>query len=249
MNEDAYYKILQKWRAKNITSSAELECILDGYIISFAYNSGKIENENITYNDTREIFKNDKVTSYTGNLRTLFEIRNAKDASEYILNAFEKRCAIDISFIKNIHYELTKNTYDKRRYDLGERPGEFKKNDYVTGKNEVGALQEDVHIELNELIEEINLKFEDKNILTAAAYFHLKFENIHPFADGNGRIGRLLTNYLLLVNDHPPLVFQEKNKKIYYDCLEKWDNNQNIKPMKEYMMQEIINTWEKRFLT
>lgn len=55
---------------------------LNGHSIAFAYHSGKIENENITYHDTREIFEHDGVTSYTGDLRTLFEIRNAKDANE-----------------------------------------------------------------------------------------------------------------------------------------------------------------------
>lgn len=104
--------------------------------------------------------------------------------------------------------------------------------------------------ELSELIEEINnQEFNVGNTLIASAYLHAKFENIHPFADGNGRVGRLLTNYLLLVNNHPPLIFQEKNKKFYYGCLEARDREQNLKPMQKYLMGEVINTWDKRFLT
>ncbi len=89
---DPYEKALALWRSKRITTAAELAEALNGHSIAFAYHSGKIENEQITYNDTREIFEHDGVTSYTGDLRTLFEIRNAKDANELFLEAFEDKC-------------------------------------------------------------------------------------------------------------------------------------------------------------
>ena len=74
-----YEKAVALWKRKNITNDAELAEALNGHSIAFAYHSGKIENDNITYNDTREIFDHDGVTSYTGDLKTLFEIRNASD--------------------------------------------------------------------------------------------------------------------------------------------------------------------------
>lgn len=77
-----YEKVLTFWQKKKITTDAELAEALNGHRIVYAYHSGKIENENITYHDTREIFEHDGVTSYTGDLRTLFEIRNAKEAYE-----------------------------------------------------------------------------------------------------------------------------------------------------------------------
>ena len=64
------------------------------------YHSGHLENERITYKDTREIFEHDGVTSYTGDLRTLFEIRNAKDANELFLQAFHDRRPLDESLVK-----------------------------------------------------------------------------------------------------------------------------------------------------
>ena len=72
-----YEKALALWQQKHITTDAQLAEALNGHSIAFAYHSGKLENENITYHDTREIFEHDGVTSYTGDLRTLFEIRNA----------------------------------------------------------------------------------------------------------------------------------------------------------------------------
>ena len=83
-----YEQAIALWRRKNIKTDAEFAEALNGYSIAFAYHSGKIENDRITFHDTREIFEHDVVTSYTGDLRTLFEIRDAKDANELLLSAF-----------------------------------------------------------------------------------------------------------------------------------------------------------------
>lgn len=179
-----YEKAVVIWQGKNISTDAELSEALNGHSISFAYHSGRIENDRVTYHDTREIFEHDGVTSYTGDLRTLFEIRNAKEANEMLLNAFQKKREFDESFIKELHRVLTQNTYETRRWQLGERPGEYKHHDFVTGKEEIGAAPEDVEEEMDELLSELT-EISDRNALTAAAYFHAKFENIHPFADGN----------------------------------------------------------------
>ena len=76
-----YEKALAFWKSMNVQTDAELSEALNGHSIAFAYHSGKMENDRITYHDTREIFEHDGVTGYTGDLRTLFEIRNAKEAS------------------------------------------------------------------------------------------------------------------------------------------------------------------------
>ena len=161
-----YEQIVAWWQTKNIQTDADLEEAFNGHVISFAYNSGNIENPNVTYHDTREIFEHDGVTRYTGDIRTLFEIRNAKLANEYFFAAFNERKPIDENLIKEIQKRLTLNTYDPLRWKKGERPGEYKKGDYVTGKNETGAWPEDVPDEMQELIEDIG-DVDDKNALTA----------------------------------------------------------------------------------
>ena len=115
-----YEKALALWRQKHITSDAELSEALNGQSISFAYHSGKIENDRITYHDIREIFEHDGVTSYTGDLRTLFEIRNSRDAYEYFLTAFQERHVLDENLIQKMQLLLTQNTYNPRRWQLGE---------------------------------------------------------------------------------------------------------------------------------
>lgn len=241
-----YEKAVAIWQQKNVTTDAELAEALNGHSIAFAYHSGKIENEKITYHDTREIFEHDGVTSYTGDLRTLFEIRNAKDANELFLNSFNDKRPLDETLLKEFQKCLTQNTYDSRRWQLGERPGEYKRHDYVTGKEEIGAAPEDVPEEVAELLEELIETTSDRDVLIAAAYFHAKLENIHPFADGNGRVGRLAMNYFLVMHGHPPIIIHEEDRKDYYAALEAWDSEQKLVPLCNYLKEQTAKTWEKQ---
>ena len=245
--KDKYELLISWWRSLNITDDAALAKAFNGHIINFVYNSGNIENPNVTYHDTREIVEHDSVTGYTGNLCTLFEIRNAKVAMEYFFKAFRDKMPLNETFIKELQRRLTLNTYDERRWQCCECPGEYKKCDYVTGRNETGASAEDVPDEMQELLEDLDvLPKEPEKVLTAAAFFHAKFENIHPFADGNGRTGRLAMNYLLAINNHPPLVIHHEDRKAYFEALEAWDTEQNLKPLKAFLLEQLIKTWSKR---
>lgn len=248
MNElqNKYILLTDWWHSLNISDDAALAEAFNGHIISFAYNSGNIENPNVTYHDTREVFEHDGVTSYTGDLRTLFEIRNAKVAMEYFFKAFRDKLPFDENFIKELQRCLTLNTYDERRWQRGERPGEYKKGDYVTGRNETGAAAEDVPDEMQELLEDLQqLPAEPEKVLTAAAFFHAKFENIHPFADGNGRTGRLAMNYLLTLYNHPPLIIHQEDRKTYFEALEAWDTEQNLAQLKTFLLEQLLKTWNK----
>lgn len=240
-----YESILDFWKKQNIKNANSLASVLSSYSVNFAYNSGKIENDEITYHDTREVFDKDGVTSYTGSTKTLFEIQNSKAAYERMLSAFDDGQIVDEEFLKEIQMILTNGTYDERRYQIGERPGEYKHHDYVTGKNEVGASVEDVQEEVCELLDELT-DIDDKNALVAAAYFHAKFENIHPFSDGNGRVGRLLMNYILLIHNHPPITIYEEDRKDYYDALEKFDEELELTSLIDFLKIQLVKTWEKQ---
>lgn len=242
---NAYEKTVSWWQNRGITTEADLALAFTGHEVSFAYHSGKIENDQITYHDTREIFDHDGVTDYTGDLRTLFEIRNAKDANTLFLASFGTGRSFEESLLLAFHLELTKNTYDTHCWQLGERPGTYKLHDYVTGKEEVGASPEDVSEEMSELLAELQ-DIPEQHALTAAAYFHAKFENIHPFADGNGRTGRIAMNYLLVLHNHPPVIIHEEERKDYYDALEAWDLRQDLEPLKSFLKEQTVKTWEKQ---
>lgn len=241
----SYEQVVAWWHQKNISNDAELAEALNGYIISFAYNSGKIENPSITYNDTREVFENDGVCAYTGDLRTLYELRNAKYASDYFLAAFGDNRRLDEKLIKGFQKRLTLNTYDTRRWQQGERPGTYKKGEYVTGRNEVGAAADEVAIEMQELLEDLQ-NVDNEQALIGAAFFHAKFENIHPFADGNGRTGRLATNYFLVTHNHPPVIIHQEDRKEYFNALEAWDTLQKLQPLVDFMKAQLVKTWKKQ---
>ena len=96
-----------------------------------------------------------------------------------------------------------------------------------------------------ELLDELQ-EVKSEKILTAAAYFHAKFENIHPFADGNGRTGRLAMNYLLVLHEHPPITVHEEDRKGYFEALEAWDERQELEPLACFLRWQTEKTWEKQ---
>lgn len=240
-----YDMVKEQWQRWSIRTSEDLDLRLDSFRILFAYHSGKIENEDASYHDTREIFENGKVVGYTGSPRTLFELQNQKTCYEFLRQKVPTREPLSIQLICEIHRVLTEGTYDERRYLVnGERPGEFKKHDYVTGIHEVDSYPDEVEDDLSELIEEVN-SVGKKDPLKAGAYFHARFENIHPFADGNGRVGRTLLNYWLMINDYPPTIIYEEDRPTYYQALQEYDEHESLAPLVEFLEQQTAKTWER----
>lgn len=80
---------------------------------------------------------------------------------------------------------------------------------------------------------------------TTRAYFHAKFEDNHPFADGNGRTGRLAMNYFLLQHDHPSIVIHEEERKLYDQSLEAFDTKNELVPLKLFLLAELVKTLDK----
>ena len=242
-------KIIKMWKRKNIRTAFELDNALENFQVLFAYNSNHIEMPEVTYHDTREIFENGKVTNFRGDIKNLFAIQNQKTCYLYLRNRIVKKEKLSVDLIKEIHHALVKGTYDERRFERGERPGEFKKHDYVTGKNEVGSYPNEVEGDIRELVTEINeIEINEDNCFMVAAYFHARFENIHPFADGNGRVGRTLLNYLNMINNIPPVIIYDEDKKYYYECLEKYDTDDDISSLEEFFEYEMERTWQRELL-
>jgi len=255
-----YEQIIKLWQSYNICKESDIDKYLHSFKILFAYNSGKIENDEINYYDTREVFENGKIISFTGDTRTVFEQQNQKICYEILKPKIISKEKLSVDLIKQIHFELCQGTYDERRYlENREKPGEFKKHDYVVGMTEVGSDAEDVENDLIELIDEVNevlfnsphrlrtappsAKRGAKDILKTAAYLHANFENIHPFADGNGRVGRTLLNYYLMINNHPPIIIYEEDRKQYYEALNVFDEKLSIDGLYEFLKRECVKTW------
>jgi Fic family protein len=242
-----YRDIVDMWQGWRVESAGDIDHRLENFRILFAYNSGKIENPEITYGDTREIFENGRVLNFSGSLRSLFELGNQKLCYEFLKPKIAVREPLSIPLILETHAILTAGTYDETRYIArGERPGQFKIHDYVTGRAEVGSPPKNVRDDISALLDEL-ADFSGDKTLTAAAYFHARFEYIHPFADGNGRVGRALSNYFLMTHNHPPMIIYDDDKSAYYDALERYDETEEIAPLRDFFATQTIKTWEKSF--
>lgn len=243
----SYMEIVGAWKNKNIASASDLETVLSDYKVLFAYYSNKIEDAGVSIHQTREIFNNGKVVGYTGDLRALFETENQKVCYEFLKDKILVKEPVTPDLIMSVHEKLTHGCYDETRWAKGERPGEYKKNYYGVGLS-VGVPPEDVAEEVeyicNELSEANLESVED--ILKAAVWFHCSFERIHAFADGNGRVGRTLLNYILMTNNIPPVVIFDEDKETYFMALEVFDHSDKIDGFVQFLKEQMIKTWTRK---
>ncbi len=241
-----YEQILSAWQEKKISSVTDMDAALADYRIFFAYHSNKIEDAGVSLHQTREIFENGKVVGYTGDLRALFETQNQKICSEFLKDKIVAKKALTSELIKEIHEKLCHGCYDERRWDKGERPGEYKKSSYWVGMD-VGVPPEDVEEEVTFICNELSDATLDsaEDVLKAAAWFHCSFERIHAFADGNGRVGRTLLNYVLMVGNLPPVIIFDEDKETYYMGLEVFDHSDKIDGFVQFLEEQTVKTWTR----
>jgi Fic family protein len=244
-NKESYEEIAARWQSIKKESREDLRKALAYFTIPFAYHSGAIENPNISYENTREIFENNSVSQYTGSVTTLLEIQNQRTCHEFLLTALLDKEPITPGFICRVHERLLADTYNERLMNAGERPGSFKKDFFLVG-NDIGADPEDVEEEMQILCGDL-AGYEGPDFLKAGAFFHLQFESIHPFASGNGRSGRSLLNYYLMAHDLPPFIIFREDKDAYYQALYDFDNRNTLDTFVEFAVRETRKTWEGKY--
>lgn len=187
--------------------------------IDLTYNSNHIEGSRLTHDQTRYIFETNTIGIEGESIRVddIIETTNHFRCIDLIIDRAEER--LTESLIKELHLILKSGTSDSRK-------DWFTVGDYKRLPNEVGGNEttapEDVHREMQALLKEYNGKkqksFEDIIDL------HQRFESIHPFQDGNGRVGRLVMFKECLANGFVPFIITEELKMFYYRGLREWSN-------------------------
>lgn len=187
--------------------------------IDFAYNSNHIEGSRLTHEQTRYIFETHTI-GFEKNKSTrvddVIETINHFRCFDHLLKTIN--IPLDESLIKSFHRILKSNTTDADR-------GWFKVGDYKIQPNVVGGMKttppEHVPVEIKHLLDWYN-SIKQKN-LKDILEFHVRFEKIHPFQDGNGRVGRLIMFRECLKNDIVPFIIKDEVRDFYYRGIKNWN--------------------------
>ncbi len=185
--------------------------------IELTYNSNHIEGSKLTHDQTRYIFETNTigVENDALNVDDIIETANHFKCIDIIIDRADH--ILTENFIKNLHLTLKSGTSDSRKDWFN--VGEYKKLPNEVGGRET-ASPEIVAKEIKALLKEYNQK--NKHNLEEIIDFHYKFEKIHPFQDGNGRVGRLIMFKECLKNNIVPFIIDDSLKMFYYRGLSEW---------------------------
>ena len=187
--------------------------------IELTYNSNHIEGSKLTHDQTRYIFETNTIGAENDaiNVDDIIETANHFKCIDMVIDNATYR--LTEKFIKELHFTLKSGTSDSRKNWFN--VGEYKKlPNEVSGKET--TKPEDVANKIKELLKSYNQK--DEHTLEEIINFHYRFETIHPFQDGNGRVGRLIMFKECLKNNIVPFIIDEDLKMFYYRGLSEWNN-------------------------
>ena len=217
--------------------------IIKNFIIEFAYNTTSIEGNTIKLNEGRNLLQ-EGITPKNKTLREIYDLQNTE---KVFLELLENK--------KEINHELIVSTHSKLTENIDMRTGYRRQDIRIIKSNFDATPAPYVKTDMNLLLQWYNKNKKVLHPLVLATGFHHKFEKIHPFMDGNGRTGRMILNYILLINNYPPLIIHTKIRTEYLNALRKADNakpNELAKKDYETLIQfnadEMIRTYWNIFL-
>ena len=201
------------------------------------YNSNAIENSTLTLEDTEDILIRHQIRT-DHQIREIFEATNLAKSMRFLLDNPDTE--ISVPLILKLHSILLQNIRD-------DAAGRFRaNNEWVRVGSHLGANPQFVYGFISELVEKYNAS-DDQYFLDKIVYFHAEFENIHPFIDGNGRIGRLLVNKQLDLLNLPPILIPNKSKnEEYYPALEEYSKLNKLDQLSEFFAKLLIEALYRR---
>lgn len=201
------------------------------------YNSNAIENSALTLKETEKILLEQEL-SRDVSLREVFEAKNLARVITYKRDKSQDH-ELNKELILFLHQMLVGGIDDNIA-------GRFRKRgEFVRVETHIAPAPE--HIE--RMMESILLEYSSNSssyFLDKIAKFHLDFETIHPFCDGNGRIGRVLINFQLLSFGFPRIIIRDKEKDVYYQTFRDYRENKNTKTMEKILALALMESFHKR---
>ena len=220
---------LEELNKRRPLTEGELERLNEEFLTEYTYNSNAIEGNTLTLRETDMVLRG--LTIDQKSLKEHLEVIGHKEAFDFVTELVKEKCEINERVIKQIHYLVLADKKDDR--------GVYRRLPVRI----MGAVYEPVQpylivTKMEELLR--NYLASEEHIVTKLARFHIEFEGIHPFIDGNGRTGRLLVNLELMKAGYPPIDIKFTDRIAYYNAFDEYHVKHNSKAM-ESLFAKYIN--------
>jgi Fic family protein len=235
------YQTIKLLRERYLRASQNKESLL--HLISEAevseqvYNSNAIENSTLSLEETDKILMQIDLDRFISE-RELFETKNLARVVAYITKVAKER-ELNFEMILLLHELLFSNIRD-------EIAGRFRNSDeWVKVGNHIALDPKQIEEALENMLVNYQIN-NDQHIVKRIAKLHLTFEQIHPFVDGNGRIGRILNNYFLIREAYVPINIKFIDRALYYDAFNEFNSDKKTAIMEEIVGKALANSYHKR---
>jgi len=215
-------------------TQGELEKLIEEFLLEFTYNSNAIEGSTLTLQETAMVLEG--ITIDKKPLKEHLEAVGHKDAFEYVKQLVSENIVLSENIIKKIHSLIL--------IDRPQDKGVYRRIPVKISGTKVDPPQPyAVGFKMEELMRNYSSVNHKLHNIEKVARFHLDFEEIHPFIDGNGRTGRLILNLELMKNGYPPVSIKFTDRKRYYECFqeytEKSDSSKMILMLSKFIEEEL----------
>lgn len=208
--------------------------IYDELMLSLTYNTNRIEGSSLSEDDTADILFENK-TLANKSLTEQMEVKNHQAALNYLLQDLKKGSDLDEALILKLHAMLMNG--------IREDAGSYRKHGVrIVGANVPTANYLKVPVLMKGLVKEIHPPA--KEALASVSYIHSRFEQIHPFSDGNGRIGRLLLQAMLLKNKIAPAIIHQEKRREYMTSLNKSQLQNDFSLLEDFFCDAVLEGYK-----